>query len=106
MNSIITNDFSNDASRDLYTTCWPDEPACRQLYESGMQCGGCSFYAEFNYDWGLCCHSESRHYLETVFEHFTCSSYVDEGWGPHSFSKDKEFHCRCSGEHTNTMEPE
>ena len=22
---------------------------------------------------------------ETVFEHFTCAEYENEGWGPHSF---------------------
>ena len=98
MNSIITTAFSNPASDELYTHHWPGEPQCQKQNESGEQCGGCSFFAEFNYDWGLCCHSESRHYLETVFEHFTCPSFVNEGWGPHSFSKEKEFHCRCGGE--------
>jgi hypothetical protein len=101
MNSIVTNEFSNPASDDSYKKHWPDEPQCKQQYESGEQCGCCSFYAEFNYDWGLCCHSESRHFLETIFEHFTCPSYVYEGWGPHSFSKEKEFHCHCGGEKIN-----
>jgi hypothetical protein len=46
-------------------------------------------------DWGLCCHPRSRHFAETTFEHFTCPSQTPEGWGPHSFSDDPEFHCRC-----------
>ncbi len=41
---------------------------------------------------------DSHHHVETVFEHFTCRSYVREGWGPHSFTKDTAFHCRCGGE--------
>ncbi len=24
-------------------------------------------------------------------------AHVNEGWGPHSFSEDPEFHCRCQG---------
>ena len=26
-----------------------------------------------------------------------CSSYVDEGWGPHSFTADTKYHCKCQG---------
>ncbi|HEX8914004.1 MAG TPA: hypothetical protein VF796_16770 [Humisphaera sp.] len=97
-NRIITDDWSDDASRQLYEQRWPDEPATRVACEEGAQCGGCSFFAAFNYDWGLCCHAGSRHHLETVFEHFSCPSFVDEGWGPHSFTADRSFHCRCGGE--------
>ena len=97
-NNIVTNAWSDRKSETLYTTQWPDEPALLPQYENGDQCGGCSFFAEFNADWGLCCNRKSRHYLETVFEHFTCATYVREGWGPHSFTEAPEFHCRCGGE--------
>jgi hypothetical protein len=96
-NSIITDTWSDDASRHLYEAGWPDEPTLMRQYESGDQCGGCSFYAKFNSDYGLCCNPESHHGLETVFEHYTCPSFVREGWGPHSFTKVPEFHCRCGG---------
>jgi hypothetical protein len=97
-NRIVVDGWSNPASESLYRDRWPSEPACRSQYEEGRQCGGCSFYAAFNSDWGLCCRGQSRHHLETVFEHFTCPGYVHEGWGPHSFTDDASFHCRCGGE--------
>ncbi len=86
-NSIITDRWSNNDSRRLYELQWSDEPKVREQYEEGQQCGGCSFFAPFNCDWGLCCHAASRHHLETVFEHFTCPAYVNEGWEAHSFSE-------------------
>ncbi len=91
-NKIVTHQFSNPESERLYRADWPGEPQCRQQHERGDQCGGCSFYAKFNADYGLCCHPRSRHFKETVFEHFTCPAYVREGWGPHSFTE-KEFDC-------------
>lgn len=97
-NVIVTNDFSNPVSKQLYKAGWPDEPATKALYKDGQQCGGCSFYAKFNSDWGLCTRGDSRHHLETVFEHFTCPAHVNEGWGPHTFTTNVEFHCRCHGE--------
>lgn len=87
-NRIRTDSWSSLASRKLYEGQWADEPDTRQRYERGEQCGGCSFYAKFNSDWGLCAHAGSRHHLETVFEHFTCPAHVPEGWGAHSFSVD------------------
>lgn len=78
-NKITTSRFSNSASERLYLGKWPDEPHCRQQYERGGQCGGCSFFAKFDADYGLCCHSDSRHFTETVFEHFTCPTFVHEG---------------------------
>jgi len=97
LNQIVTTNWSNPQSEQLYQLRWPDEPDVRTACEEGQQCGGCSFFAEFNADWGLCCHAQSRHFLETVFEHFVCPSHVNEGWGPHSFSVEPEFHCRCGG---------
>jgi hypothetical protein len=84
-NHIIADRWSNDDSERLYQLNWPDEPALKHQCEKGQQCGGCSFFAPFNFDWGLCCHAKSRHRLETVFEHFTCNFYVHEGWNTHSF---------------------
>lgn len=97
-NVIVTREFSNADSERMYKSGWPDEPATRALYDDGLQCGGCSFYAKFDPDWGLCAHAASRHHLETVFEHFTCPAHVNEGWGPHSFTPDADFHCRCHGD--------
>jgi hypothetical protein len=86
-NRIVPNRFSNPESQNLYGGEWISN-----------QCGGCSFFAPFDDDWGLCCHKKSHHRFETVFEHFGCESYVDEGWGPHSFSENPDFHCWCNGE--------
>jgi len=97
-NRITTDAFSSPQSAERYRQLWADEPECQRKHENGEQCGGCSFYAKFNFDWGLCCHGKSRHFRETVFEHFTCPAYVHEGWGPHSFCEDANFHCHCEGE--------
>lgn len=86
-NRVITDRWSNASSQALYQQSWPDEPVLRLKYENGEQCGGCAFFAPFNYDYGLCCHDESRHFTETVFEHFTCAAYHGEGWEAHSFTK-------------------
>lgn len=96
-NLVATTAFSSPMSERMYRANWPDDPVARELYADGRQCGGCSFFAAFNADWGLCAHSKSRHHLETVFEHFTCPAHVNEGWGPHSFTDDTDFHCRCKG---------
>jgi hypothetical protein len=97
-NRIRIDGWSNQASQAIYDSKWADEPELRIQYEHGCQCGGCSFYAPFNSDWGLCCSAKSRHNLETVFEHFTCATHIGEGWGPHSFTDDKELHCKCEGD--------
>jgi len=90
-NRIITDDFSNPESRRRY-----EAPVDGEHVDA--QCGGCSFFAPFDADYGLCCHPASEHHLETVFEHFSCSRLVDEGWGPHSFTRDVEHQCQCGGE--------
>jgi hypothetical protein len=96
-NRIYTTGWSNRASLKLYERGWPEEPTLMAQCKPGRQCGGCSFYAKFDADFGLCCHPHSRHCLETVFEHFTCPVYVNEGWGPHSFATDPSQHCWCWG---------
>lgn len=97
-NHIVTSEWSCPESERLYSAQWDGDPDLIRQYELGEQCGGCSFFAPFNHDFGLCCHADSRHHLETVFEHFTCPSYCGEGWGPHSFTEDRELHCRCQGD--------
>ena len=103
-NIIYTDGWSNVATRKMYDLICKSnkqsDPRLQQLRDQhyhGLQCGGCSFYAQFNSDWGLCCHHKSRHHLETVFEHYTCVSFVNEGWGPHSFHDNPEHHCWCRG---------
>lgn len=86
-NRVITEGFSNSASEKSYRLQWPDEPAMRKSYIDGQQCGGCTWFAPFDEDWGLCCCPWSRHRTETVFEHFTCPHQDDEGWEAHSFRR-------------------
>jgi hypothetical protein len=93
-NRVTTTGFSNKESERLHAQRWEGD---NNDDEINLQCGGCSFYAAFNQDYGLCCNPCSRHLTETVFEHFTCPSYVHEGWGPHSFTADTAFHCKCQG---------
>jgi hypothetical protein len=92
-NQIKSGGFSNPDSEALYDNKWPADYCSRNKYETGLQCGGCSFYAPINSDWGLCCHPKSRHRFETVFEHFTCPDHVNEGWEQHSFSENPNDSC-------------
>jgi len=87
MNHVELSRFSNPKSKLLYEQEWPADKKAHQLYHQGMQCGGCSFFAPLNADWGLCCFKKSEHFTETVFEHFTCSKYVHESWDSHSFKE-------------------
>ena len=90
-NKVTTDTWSNPTSGNLYKQEWSKEPDIKEQYQDGQQCGGCSFFAPFNADWGLCCNKISRHFTETVFEHFTCPNIVDEGWGPHSFMEKSDI---------------
>ena len=83
-NRIYTYEFSHLNTKHEYNT------KIERHKSIACQCGGCSFFAPFNKDWGLCCFVKSRHFLETIFEHFGCTHHVDEGWGPHSFQEDRE----------------
>ncbi|MFZ4538191.1 MAG: type II toxin-antitoxin system RelE/ParE family toxin [Propionivibrio sp.] len=96
-NNVVTDSWSNPDSEALYRSDWPQEPNVARLYESGRQCGSCSYYAGFNTLFGLCCHPQSRHVLETLPEHFACPVQMDEGWGPHSFAASASEHCVCHG---------
>lgn len=87
-NVIEYGRFSNPDSEAMYRENWPADTCARRKHETGLQCGGCSFYAPFNSDWGLCCHPESCHRFETIFEHFTCPVHVNEGWEYHSFCEE------------------
>jgi hypothetical protein len=96
-NLICIDRWSNPETEAIYKGRFREQPELQLQHENGDQCGGCAFFAAFNADWGLCCLADSPHHLETVFEHFTCKDFVREGWGPHSFTKDTDFHCRCGG---------
>ena len=93
-NQIVTLGFSNPESARRFQENYPDEPTLQEqaLYS---HCGGCSFFASFNADWGLCCNAKSHHHLETVKEEFTCPHICPEGWKAHSFSEDESNHCHC-----------
>jgi hypothetical protein len=84
-NHVVTTGFSNEDTERLYASMWRSDPETLEVYQQGFQCGGCSFFAPLNADWGLCAHRRSQFWLETVFEHFTCRRHVNEGWEAHSF---------------------
>lgn len=87
-NRIKLDGFSNPSSEAAYRSGFKDDPDLAAKYSDGRQCGGCSFFAPLDSDWGLCLHKKSKHFRETVFEHFSCHDLVDGGWGAHSFSTD------------------
>lgn len=75
-NQIFTDQFSNRAAQKMYHNKWPGEPKVKDLYSKGQQCCSCKFYREFDDDWGLCANRQSRHFRETIFEHFTCDKFI------------------------------
>lgn len=48
-----------------------------------FQCLHCKFYkpleGDLGADWGACFNKESQYDRQVVFEHWTCTEYVDEG---------------------------
>jgi len=96
-NRITADNWSNGDSAQLYAGHWHDEHGLFAQYERGSSVEVfvlCSVQTGC----GLCCHTKSRHHLATVFKRFTCPEFIDECRGPHSFTEDAEFHCRCGGE--------
>ena len=71
-NRILTDGWSNPDSKAAYEHEWPSEPKTAELYRTGRGCLCCDRFLALNADWGLCCKETSRHFTETVFEHFTC----------------------------------
>ncbi len=84
-NLIITDEFSNPDSEMEYLSDYPLDAKARANAEQCWQCGGCSYFSPFTTSYGLCHNQNSRHYLETVFEHFTCAVIDIESWEYHSF---------------------
>ena len=80
-NVIFTEGWSNLSSKKLYEQMWKDHPKVYEQYSTGMQCLSCEAYADFNADWGLCKQKYSNHYLETIFEHFTCEKFIQKREG-------------------------
>lgn len=95
-NKITDDDWSNQRTKKMYLNRFPDEPDLkRKAFDDCHQCGGCSFFAPFNLDFGLCAHPDSRHYCETVFEHFTCGDHIAECWLHSSFAMNPEIGSCC-----------
>ncbi|MGH2610131.1 MAG: DUF3027 domain-containing protein [Tepidiformaceae bacterium] len=58
-----------------------DDSAPRETEEGDSfiphQCGGCHWFAAFNYDWGMCCNETSVNDGRVVFEHGGCDRHSD-----------------------------
>ena len=46
----------------------------------GEQCGGCRKYKKLDTDWGWCKNHESVYCGRLMFEHDTCSKWVEGSW--------------------------
>jgi hypothetical protein len=46
----------------------------------GEQCGGCKKYRRVDSDWGHCANHESIYCGRLMFEHDTCSKWVEGRW--------------------------
>jgi ribosomal protein S27AE len=44
------------------------------------QCGGCRKYKKINTDWGWCKNLESVYCGRPMFEHDTCSKFIEGEW--------------------------
>lgn len=44
------------------------------------QCGGCNKYKKLNSDWGWCKNHESVYCGRLMFEHDTCSKWLEGKW--------------------------
>ena len=44
------------------------------------QCGGCRKFRKIDTDWGWCVNHESVYCGRPMFEHDTCSKYVEGKW--------------------------
>ncbi len=74
-NTIKTDTWSNPAAEDWFDNKWEGEPEILNLFEEGSRCIRCVHFQAFNENWGLCFQKASRHYLETIFNSFTCAHF-------------------------------
>lgn len=95
-NRISIDKWSNPTTEEAFQTgqvhSWTDD-----WNEHIRKCESCSFFAPLTDSFGVCCHSSSGFYTETLFDEFTCRHHVLEGEGVHSFSVDSARHCKCQG---------
>lgn len=46
----------------------------------GEQCGGCSLFERLDADWGFCTNTQSVYCGRRMFEHDTCSQWIEGQW--------------------------
>ena len=71
-NRILVDGWSNPVTKALYESQWATAPKIREQYEEGVQCGGCSFFAPFDSDWG---YVATRNHC-TISKQFLNTSHV------------------------------